>query len=119
MKKCSNCYGEVADVEEKCPMCGSSEFEEDKEDVEISEQAEHAIKTVFKIGNSISLIIAIVVCGSFIGAGVQMFNAMGGFNEGFKIELLFPIVFIGFGIFALVASIKGYTNNKHQVDGEE
>ena len=117
MKKCNACHADVDDNVEKCPMCGNDNFQtdDDEEMQEIPEGAKKAVKTIFAVSSIFSLIIAIVVCSSFISVGVMVLKETGLFEGKFSAEAIFGLVFMGFGIFALVSMIRGFLANREKI----
>lgn len=112
MKTCAACHADVEDAAEKCPMCGHSEWKEDIEEQEVPEQVKNVIKTVFTVGNIFGLIMTIVVASIFIATGISIFKDMGGFEGKFSLETIFPLVFTGFGIFAIVMAVRSFLANR-------
>ncbi len=117
MKKCNACHADVDDDVEKCPMCGNDDFQSDdvEEMQEIPEGAKKAIKAIFAVSSIFSLIIAIVVCGAFISFGVMVLKETGLFEGKFSAEAIFGLVFMGFGIFALVSMIRSFLVNREKI----
>lgn len=119
MKKCIACHAEVDDNVDKCPMCGNFNFksgEDNPEDIEeMPESAKKIVKGMLVLGNLFSIIMTLVVCGSFVGFGSFVLKESGIFEGKFGVEAVFALVFIGFGIFALVSMVRSIIANRQKI----